>query len=71
MTVIEIVKQYLKENGYDGLCNEDCGCVIDDLAPCEEMSEQCEAGYKHTVNTEEWYIRPEKPEEAKNDTSGN
>jgi len=34
MTVEEIIKEYLTTNGYDGLCCEDCGCGIDDLAPC-------------------------------------
>jgi hypothetical protein len=34
MMVIEIVKKYLKENGFDGLVGDDCGCGIEDLAPC-------------------------------------
>ncbi len=47
MKVIDIVKKYLAENGYDGLCQPGvCGCVIEDLAPCSEMNEDCEAGYK-------------------------
>lgn len=31
--VIEIVREYLIQHGYDGLCDDDCGCEIDDLAP--------------------------------------
>jgi hypothetical protein len=48
MFVIDIIKLYLKENGYDGLCHPetDCGCEIDDLIPCSNLNEYCEAGYK-------------------------
>lgn len=47
MTVLEIVREYLKENGYDGLCNPEleCGCGLDDLAPCGEMGMDCEPAY--------------------------
>ena len=34
MTVHEIVLEYLEEHGFDGLCTDDCGCSVDDLAPC-------------------------------------
>ncbi len=46
MTVLEIVEKYLRDNGYDGLYNPDdeCGCLINDLAPCGEMNEECRAG---------------------------
>lgn len=32
----EIVIEYLKKHGYDGLCDPDneCGCTLDDLEPC-------------------------------------
>ena len=33
-TAIEIVKKYLIENKCDGLFSDDCGCRVDDLAPC-------------------------------------
>lgn len=46
MTTIEIVKKWLAENGYDGLCNEDCGCSLADLAPCGEMGNSCMAAFK-------------------------
>jgi hypothetical protein len=38
MNVIGIVIKYLKENDFDGLLCEDadCGCGLDDLAPCGE-----------------------------------
>ena len=42
-----IVTEWLKANGYDGLCNdEECGCGIDDLMPCGEPGEHCVAGHK-------------------------
>lgn len=34
--VKDIVLDWLKTNGCDGLCNDDCGCGVDDFAPCEE-----------------------------------
>ena len=36
MTVKDIVEKYLRENGFDGLCGDDCGCGLEDgLAPCD------------------------------------
>ncbi len=47
MKVEEILKQWLKDNGYDGLYTDGCGCEIDDLAPCcVDPFTECEAGYK-------------------------
>ena len=47
MTIKEIIKAYLLQNGYDGLCNPDleCGCGNDDLFPCGECYEDCIPGY--------------------------
>jgi hypothetical protein len=36
MDVKTIVREYLIKHGHDGLCNEDCGCGLDDFAPCGE-----------------------------------
>jgi len=48
MNCREIVKKYLEENGYDGLyCHGECGCLLDDLAPCDSDFTSCEPGYKH------------------------
>ena len=47
ITVKEIVKKYLKENGYDGLVGNECGCDIDDLFPCGlEGCENCDGNRK-------------------------
>jgi hypothetical protein len=47
MTVKGIVVGYLKENGFDGLCGDECGCGIDDLAPCEcDAIMECKPAYK-------------------------
>ena len=35
----------LKEKGYEGLCNHDCGCTLDDLAPCASDPTMCEPGF--------------------------
>lgn len=52
MTVKEIVKEYLKENGFHGLVHEDseCGCERGDLIPCCENMSECEPGYKVKCN---------------------
>lgn len=48
MTVLEIVKEYLLENKYDGLYKESlCECSIDNLmCCCGEILQNCTAGYK-------------------------
>ena len=44
MMLKSIAKQWLEKNGMDGLCNEDCGCKLDDLMPCVHPRDTCEAG---------------------------
>jgi hypothetical protein len=51
-TVEEIVRDYLKRNKYDGLCNTNCGCGIDDLMPCESYSGSCIPAYLSVVGEE-------------------
>ena len=55
-TAIEIIKQHLIDNGFDGLCNShlDCGCEISDLQPCEDDFSQCRPGYKYKDPNEEY-----------------
>jgi hypothetical protein len=45
LTVIAMVSERLRANGSDGLVSEngECGCELDDLAPCGEMAEDCAA----------------------------
>ncbi len=47
-TVIEILKQHLVDNGFDGLVNGDaeCGCDLSDLQPCGESFADCKPAYK-------------------------
>ena len=45
MNCKEIVEKYLKDNGYDGIAGEECGCVIGDLMPCGEFGYDCVPGY--------------------------
>lgn len=47
MNVITMVEESLKEKGFGGLFNDECGCELSDLAPCEGMRNDCIAGYKH------------------------
>ena len=47
MNIREIVAEWLVEHGYDGLYDPgECGCLLDDLMPCDYPSTQCQAGYK-------------------------
>jgi len=45
-TVLTIVTDYLKDNGYDGLYTEGCDCLLGDLCPCGCGSLDCRAGHK-------------------------
>ena len=47
MDCLRIVKNYLDENGFDGLQNgAECGCELSDLVPCSENPMWCTPGYK-------------------------
>lgn len=72
MNVTEIVADWLKQHGYDGLCGENCGCYVDDLFICGIEScgvSECEPGYKQIITDPESDafglegIAPNKPEE--------
>lgn len=44
-TPVDMIKSYLRRHGYDGLYVDDCGCNLNDLVPCGEISADCRAGY--------------------------
>lgn len=48
LNVKKILSEWLKEHAFDGLCHNfhECGCALDDLAPCAEISPECEPAYK-------------------------
>ena len=47
MTVKEIIKTYLIDNGFDGLCNISCGCGFDDFMCCDGDLGDCQPAHKH------------------------
>ena len=55
-TAIEIIKQYLIDNDFDGLCNEPigCGCELTDLKPCDSDFSECKPGYKYRISNESY-----------------
>jgi Fe2+ or Zn2+ uptake regulation protein len=63
-TVREIVRQYLQDHGYHGLCNPalECGCGIDDLMPCDSNPFGCQPA-RHAVNEygEAEYVLDDRP----------
>ena len=73
MNVLGIVKSWIKENGRDGLVNGDaeCGCLLDDLEPCTEMSSyHCEPAYRRGATKDddsdsEYVMQVEKPKDRK------
>lgn len=48
--IVDIVKKYLKENDFDGLCSAECGCEIEDLRLCGECLCNCTPGNKYYFN---------------------
>ena len=54
MDVNDIVKTWLKENGFDGLCNEDCGCSLDDFAPCGGPYGDCKPALMRVLGPDEY-----------------
>lgn len=49
LTVTEIIKGWLKEHGYDGLCDpkNECGCGLDYLGVCTSFIGNCKPAYRH------------------------
>ena len=71
--VYDIVCDWLESHGYDGLyCPGECACKLSDLAPCSEMSQDCQPGYvvgctsecDHFIDEYEegdWHVQGTKP----------
>ena len=49
MNISDIVRKYLTDNGFDGLCGAGCGCHMDDICPCggEGNFLECIPGHEH------------------------
>lgn len=64
MTVIEIVAEHLRANGFGGLVQPDaqCGCCLGDLQPCGEDFSSCKPAYQHTHadRPDEWLMSASK-----------
>lgn len=67
-TVLEIVTDYLRLRGYDGLYSpDDCACVLEDLVPCGEMRTACRAGVRMPCDCGEgcdWHVGPKREGEG-------
>jgi hypothetical protein len=53
MTVEEIIKKYLVDNGFDGLCTNECGCFTDNLILCGGYNpafSECVPGHAYVMN---------------------
>lgn len=53
--VKEILEEYLKANGFDGLAGDECGCFIGDLVPCDNDPSGCVPGHKIVCTAEMAY----------------
>ena len=62
--VQSILYDYLKANGFDGLCGECCGCGLDSLMVCDYPRPDCEPAYKIKCRRcgEEWFTSDEDQE---------
>lgn len=62
---IQMVAEWLKANNYDGLyVSGECGCLLDDLAPCGEYCSECTPGYKLPDNEGYDFMVGEQPSPA-------
>lgn len=68
MDVKQIIKKWLADNGYDGLCGFGCGCGLDDLMPCSGC-DCCQPAYKvicEKCGQELYQLTKEQPKECDN-----
>ncbi len=62
-TIPAICAAWLKEHGYDGLCDEaiECGCRVDDLMPCDSPGmTTCVPAHEEIQDDGGWLMRPGK-----------
>jgi len=57
-TAIVIIKEWLEQNNYDGLCRpeDECECFLCDLVPCGADFSECVPGKKRMKNDGDWEI---------------
>ena len=63
LSINAICAAWLRENGYDGLCDAEmeCGCSIVDLMPCELPGfDRRVAAHKELQNDGDWLMFPGK-----------
>jgi len=60
--VDNIVRDWLKLNGFDGLVHDDteCGCHLDDLFICGEFFSECRPAHKFTKANGDWWMSTNK-----------
>lgn len=69
MNCLEIIKNYLEKNGFDGLCSNECGCLLPDIVPCCSDFSKCIPGYNvakpENLRCEfDYYICPSKDDKS-------
>ncbi len=75
-TVQDIVVEYLKSSGLDGLGGVECSCLLPDLAPCGDIQGSCEPGRKVPCNQDcsiggcDFHIEPGPAESAEDQDDG-
>jgi len=71
MTIMDILKDWLTTHGFDGLADDDeCGCSLEDLAPCGDQWRWCEPAYKVPCESGEcdfWMVKQKPERKAEND----
>ena len=62
MTGVDIVREYLEQNGFDGLCHAEteCGCHLQDFFICGENLAECEPAYKFEKSNGDWWMSTDK-----------
>jgi hypothetical protein len=68
INIVEAMRLFLKERGYDGLCGRICGCGLDDLFPYYSCNIGCAAAYRYAYVRKPELNCPEYAKCAKSDT---